>query len=415
MKKVTQIITIFLLTLIVNSLSAKDIVLTSIEIKPNVHLSSSLQIDDSPITSGLIGTNTGSNPDHVVLREVEVALVYDRSNRSDVLGKYWRYRVHYELSYPTSNLPKETGFVELQFEPNEGVYEDLKVHEEIPSIAVLTVTKIEGYDGLTGVWNTYTGTNTPSYVPDDIRLELRMNIEYYEKLEVSSLMAAGDINHSLTGSYNEKLLITWKEQIGAEHYELEYAFVDSEVVNTSIVEKWEKAVRICLSDTYYEFDLVYPEGTIYYRIRSVGRHIQTAVNGDYSHERINNWSADRSVVLIGFEGEKSWQSVVSYAEDGKRKQVVSYFDESMRSRQTQTYLSTEELTLVAETDYDVEGRNSVSILPAPAFDGNNQPIVDLRFKGSFNLNGAGQPYSYKDFDKASGADPLKNTSGAGYY
>ena len=418
LKKITQLITILLFSFVVNHLNAKETTLTVIEIKPNIQVGNSLQIDDSPISMdlSLLGTSTGSDPDYVIMREVEVALVYDRGNKSDVMGKYWRYRVHYELSYPTSNLPKETGFVELQFEPGEGIYEELKVYEEIPSTAILTITKVEGYDASNGTWNTYTGTNTPIYVPNDIRLELRMNVEYYERLDVLSMMPSLDINHSLTGTNNEKLLITWKEQIGAEEYELEYTFVDNEVLNTTIVDKWEKAVRVRTSDLYYEFDLVYPEGTLYYRVRCVGRHIQTAVNGDYSPERINSWSADKSVVLSGFESGKSWQSVVSYAEAGKRKQVVSYFDESMRSRQTQTYLSTEELTLVAETDYDVEGRSSVSILPAPAFE-NGVAVNDLSFKVAFNVNtdATPKPYSYRDFDKLSGANALGTTSGAGYY
>lgn len=125
MKKLTQIITIFLLTLIVNSLTAKETQLQVSEVKQNLQVGQTLSIDDSPITNNLSGTSTTADPDYVILREIEVALVYDRGDKSDVLGKYWRYRVHYELSYPTSNLPKESGFVELQFEPGEGIYEEI--------------------------------------------------------------------------------------------------------------------------------------------------------------------------------------------------------------------------------------------------------------------------------------------------
>jgi len=190
---------LFSLLLFPSVLKAKETTLVSSEIKQNIEVGSQLQIDDSPLTNNYssIGMGLPTDPNYVLLREVEVALVYSRSNKSDVLGKYWRYRVHYELTFPNNNLPKETGFVELQFEPGEGIYEDLKFYEEIPSTAVLTVTKVEGYDGATGIWNTYSGSATPAYVPDDIHLELRMNIEYYERLDAASIIPINDLGHNL--------------------------------------------------------------------------------------------------------------------------------------------------------------------------------------------------------------------------
>ena len=53
---------------------------------------------------------------------------------------------------------------------------------------------------------------------------------------------------------------------------------------------------------------------------------------------------------------------------GKRKSVISYYDQSLRSRQVQTNLSTDSVALVAENKYDFEGRPSLSILPVPALD-----------------------------------------------
>jgi hypothetical protein len=206
-----------------------------------------------------------TDPNYVLLREIEVALVYDRSSKSDVLGKYWRYRVHYELTFPNNNLPSEIGFVELQFEPNAGIYEELKVYKEVPSSAVLTITKVEGYNGNNGVWESFTTSGTPDfnnndldYVPNDIRLELRMGIEYYERLDAASIIPINDLEHNFIGTNNEKLQVVWKDQFGAEEYDLEYTFVDGEIDNTTLAQsrKWEKAVRVRLSETYYEFDLI---------------------------------------------------------------------------------------------------------------------------------------------------------------
>jgi hypothetical protein len=197
---------LFSLLLFPSVLKAKETTLVSSEIKQNIEVGSQLQIDDSPLTNNYssIGMGLPTDPNYVLLREVEVALVYNRSNKSDVLGKYWRYRVHYELTFPNNNLPSEIGFVELQFEPNAGIYEELKVYKEVPSSAVLTITKVEGYNGNNGVWESFTTSGTPDfnnndldYVPNDIRLELRMGIEYYERLDAASIIPINDLGHNL--------------------------------------------------------------------------------------------------------------------------------------------------------------------------------------------------------------------------
>ncbi len=47
--------------------------------------------------------------------------------------------------------------------------------------------------------------------------------------------------------------------------------------------------------------------------------------------------------------ELNWQEQTVFAEEGKFKKVMSYFDGTLRQRQAQTNLSTENVTLVGET------------------------------------------------------------------
>src|SRR5690606_29655949 len=61
----------------------------------------------------------------------------------------------------------------------------------------------------------------------------------------------------------------------------------------------------------------------------------------------------------------NWQLQTSFAEGGKYKNMVQYLDGSLRQRQAVTNLNTMEQVLVGETKYDYEGREAVSVLPAP--------------------------------------------------
>ena len=125
----------------------------------------------------------------------------------------------------------------------------------------------------------------------------------------------------------------------------------------------------------------------------------------------------------------NWQYTASFAEEGKRKEVISYFDGSMRSRQAVTLTNSEktpgtppagsdrqETAIVAETVYDNMGRPAVNILPAPVLD------KRLSYYPAFNKNMANTPYSHKDILLPNGnadcftrAGGLNTASGAGQY
>ncbi|MES2773902.1 MAG: hypothetical protein V4722_06940, partial [Bacteroidota bacterium] len=100
-------------------------------------------------------------------------------------------------------------------------------------------------------------------------------------------------------------------------------------------------------------------------VTAVAGHWQYAFNADDNAYRNN-----------GHMPEMNWQATTSYAEDGKRKTVISYFDGTLRTRQTVTKdnsVTTQKAgltvsaptTVVAETMYDYQGRPVIQILPAP--------------------------------------------------
>ena len=110
----------------------------------------------------------------------------------------------------------------------------------------------------------------------------------------------------------------------------------------------------------------------------------------------------------------NWQYSASYAEEGKKKEVVSYFDGSLRSHQVVTKINTDNQSIVGETYYDHQGRAAIQALPAPTGDD------VIGFYQNFNRNTGGQGYNRDNFDLSPTtcdilADPMATTSGASRY
>jgi hypothetical protein len=120
-------------------------------------------------------------------------------------------------------------------------------------------------------------------------------------------------------------------------------------------------------------------------------------------EKANNvrmetsWSTDfdgglGTYAFVGHERNLNWQSSITFAEEGKRKVVVQYFDGSLRSRQTVTKDNTTNTTIVAETFYDYQGRPAVNVLPAPSL--NNI----IKYSRSVNADMNGAEYDKDHYD-----------------
>ena len=156
--------------------------------------------------------------------------------------------------------------------------------------------------------------------------------------------------------------------------------------------------------------IVYESGALVFRVRAHGYvlpDIENPVTGRWScgsmsgtcnsYDGINpslaNWLHAYWIHDPHENDNKNWQVITSFAEEGKRKDVVNYMDGTMRTRQTVTVNNSDNNVLVAETIYDHQGRPAVQILPAPVL---HDPA--LKFRNNFNRNLANQPYTKLDFD-----------------
>ena len=229
-------------------------------------------------------------------------------------------------------------------------------------------------------------------------------------------------------SDNGELIITWPSVLEADEYDLEWSVIDQSALpnynisssNTNpdplkIFENNATRVSLGSNQSSYRVPLIYEKGTILFiRIRSV----QVLVRGQRKEAF---WSSafsnglKRFDITGGLEPSKNWQSTTSFAEEGKRKSVVQFYDGSLRSRQTVTKDNVRNTTVVAETFYDYQGRAQIQVLPSPTL---NRIIA---YTPNFNPATNGYEYDKEHFDKSitlycnSGADPLGTSSGAGKY
>ncbi|MFA6152803.1 MAG: hypothetical protein WC716_15880 [Chitinophagaceae bacterium] len=156
----------------------------------------------------------------------------------------------------------------------------------------------------------------------------------------------------------------------------------------------------------FSIPLIYEHGAIVYRVRAI-RPDATR----YKDIEIGGWTlsdygtVDASASCFSKEGflitdahlhdSMNWQYTINFAEEGKYKHVINYFDGSLKDRQTQTKINTDNGYVIAvDKVYDYEGRPSLVSLPTPVYGQDN-----LQYRSDILLNTAtGNPYKAADFD-----------------
>jgi len=246
---------------------------------------------------------------------------------------------------------------------------------------------------------------------------------------------------------NGQLPISWDpaQFAGAEEYDLEWTYIDAlssrgvAIQNSyggqqgpldipdDIVGQWmmHDATRVTITSTQYSISLPYTEGYVLVRVRGVNFPAENIRHtGDWQYRDGNGNTS--GLYIDAHQPFLNWQYVGSFAEEGKKKEAIDYFDGSQRDRQTVT-ITNSDLTSqngvlsptasVHEIIYDIMGRAAVNIMPVPV----KSSVLD--YYPAFNQDGADNPYSFSNIhlDHASGnscsisADALSNSSGAAQY
>ncbi|WP_186280096.1 RHS repeat-associated core domain-containing protein [Fluviicola chungangensis] len=341
-----------------------------------------------------------------------------------------------DLQYPefvSSNQKVQVSMLVKQWDVNNNPLPDLhfKLNIDFNHADTAKSKILDSYE-FTGAYRVFfqidtirvNGTLT-NILPKNLFVQTDLFVERYTTLAATPVVTNEpvflDIDCNLE---SDGIKLSWQPLTGAEEYQLEFVHVSNygaqnTVLSASLLayDFKHNSTRISTSNLSYELPLIFDRGWLVYRIRPVGVDI---TNPD--HLIMGDWDISQTsgtIQSIGTTNKKeitaaeahfkelNWQYSATYAEQGKRKEVISYFDGTLRNRQSVTKVNTEKNVIVGETLYDHQGRPAVQVLPTPVnvpTCGVNDGEPVIQYYDNFNRNMNGIPYSKTDFDVDNGGE-----------
>lgn len=257
-----------------------------------------------------------------------------------------------------------------------------------------------------------------------IQLENRMEVQPDFNFFCDQDVITGLSYNPIISSGADELPVSWMDVTGIDVYDLEWCFIDSSALDrkksNGVLDVARifanNASRVTIAGTAYKIPLLYNNGgVVFFRVRPV----QLKARGARLEGK---WSSDFATGLgmAGFYGHErglNWQANTSFAEEGKRKTIVQYFDGSLRSRQMVTKDNTRDTTIIAESLYDHQGRAVIQIMPAPSLSN------VIQFTRDFNMGINGTEYDKEKYDVVlnpatycgATAQPMSASSGSSNY
>lgn len=344
--------------------------------------------------------------------------------------------------YNTNSFILSTPFTSLQHVSYSPDYEDTEADKV--KISFSNAHKIN-----ISLLNIYiAGTQTPvTTIPTNLIVEAGVDIERYYTFNATSIPTevynrSYDLDND---GFKDELEIYWDYISGAEEYDLEWTFVNdysnsesqadlrpASSIPFTRFDMEHNATRVRVKEQSYRIPLLTERGYIIYRLRPIGRG---GINeGDFDKIVYGRWTTDnftindigdfsaysyyvsntysqgsgQPTVTGGHEKKKNWQVTTTFAENGKRKEVINYADGTLRNRQTVTRInSADSAALITETLYDHQGRAAVQTLPAPTSN-EAMPSKIIKYYPYFSISASNTPYNRADFDLDNNCLPLLN-------
>jgi RHS repeat-associated protein len=283
---------------------------------------------------------------------------------------------------------------------------------------------------------TVTGSTTTGTVPaGSVQLGTDIVIDRQYPFVAAKVIAPA---YSIANN-NKQLLVNWNRLASADEYDVEWTTINNGNINFALIASHvgvaspadslalqgallqvfrNNASRITTADSSVSLSMLSTDSLLLVRIRQVqydpATGIRVAGNWDYK-----KGTAYAIWQLLWNEQSQNWQYSAAFAEGGKKKEVISYFDGTLRGRQTVSLNNTDNVAVAQENVYDYFGRPSASILPAPYKEPSLQPY--LHYLPAFNRNPANTPYTFANVAGTIAVacelnpDSLKTTAGASRY
>lgn len=216
---------------------------------------------------------------------------------------------------------------------------------------------------------------------------------------------------------NNYLSLSWNfsTPVTPVNYELEWTYIDdyrvtlpgtlSTIPSSSLSYNFvNNSTKVWLDSSTYRLPIIYPRGYLIYRVRAVRPDsvlYKYPIYGDWSYS-----TADAGVVSAAnanaryhisdaYAGDSlNWQYSINFAEGGKYKHVMGFYDGLLKNRQSVTrFNSSLDRLLVTDNVYDFEGQLAIKTLPAAL------SAASFSYQHDVDLNSVtGLPYRAGDFD-----------------
>lgn len=339
---------------------------------------------------------------------------------------------------PTNDILTYKRDVTIEYDPSKPEFTD-KISLEYSGVQYISVKVIAARPANNPNLTLFT-------LPSNIEILANLYVDritYFNpkpKGSVPNIKSKNEIDLDEDNIFDE-LEVVWNVVTGAEAYELEWTFVNNYGEGSTTKSNVDfdfvhNSTRITQSGTKYRIPLIYDKGFIIYRVRAIGRNFNKINKLLYSNWSIlDNVTTTQSLnslefyeVKTAFEKGKNWQYSATFAEEAKKKEVISFFDGSLRNRQMVTKINSDNNVIVGETIYDHQGRAAIQVLPAPVFPppssvNTKKLSSSLKYYANNVLDNFGGEFNRVDFDNLSGgasvcellSPPLSQNTGAGLY
>lgn len=367
----------------------------------------------------LTGYHLVSRKNAVIVRSMESNLVTEQDYEYEIELVVQRSNAYSDVpSNETIKLPLSYTAKYRHLENNRSMYEFSGNGSAKIKLISYTVRNKDNIVVASSNGVTTSGSQTPPPLVDNFKIELKIYEDRYSENSSTALPA-------LTLSpQNGNIRLDWSGVTVPQpaHYEVEWLYVSDDhtpAINPLVFSTpadmetlrklfREGATRIVkdaggdlpitqheLRNTFSENGVLYaryrvvrptielpavPAGTVPYG--TINEHVLQYSTWKYAQASVNASSALKPYT----ETNKNWTFQSVYMEQGKHKDVISFFDGSGRTRQSLTNLSSASDVVIADqTFYDYAGNPVVKPLPVPVTDLNN-PTVQTDFTYIKDLN-----------------------------
>lgn len=343
-------------------------------------------------------------------------------------------RVSYLLFNPNTNpLPTTNNFL------NELV--TLKASYDSKTGKLFTEADFKSYEWAFAIGINQITVSNPEFA-NLFALEIEIDQERYLKLNNTNFntgMSLSASNLTFEGPNKDKIRLAFTGQPIANEYDVEWRYVDryhsegTDLTLQSYVKNAElfrfDASRVTIKELNYTINNIFGVGDILFRVRPVAYTLNEAgepIRIPFEWTNIvwvtNTYASTTASLGSQHLPKFNWQYVCDFSEEGKRKEVITYFDGSLRSRQTLTQLNALDVmgtpltTTVAQDQlYDYNGRPAIQVLPVPL------STTQLTYQSGLNRNANNEIYGKQNFDDdgatscVATTDPMNSSAGAGRY